>query len=156
MVRVIQAASYIYQRYREQFGSVMDEMKLHKMLYLAQRESLVQTDTPLFPEQFQAWRYGPVMVSVRYPYKEGELEQAIDAQQMKPYLPIFDVVFQKYAAKDSWSLSTLTHGEYSWAKAREGYAPGDYCRVPISTDDIRKDAERIKVRRILLRKSAVI
>ena len=56
-------------------------------------------------------------------------------------------VFQNYASKDSWSLSILAHGESSWQNAREGYGPDDRCTVPMNLDDIRNDAERIKMRR---------
>ena len=41
MIDVINIASYICQRYKEQFGLCIDEMKLHKLLYLSQRESFV-------------------------------------------------------------------------------------------------------------------
>ena len=44
----------------------------------------------------------------------------------------------------------MSHGEYSWKKAREGYSPYDTCDVDIDLSDIRKDAERINVRRFLL------
>lgn len=35
-------------------------------------------------------------------------------------------------------------------KAREGYSPYDTCDVDIDLSDIRKDAERINIRRFLL------
>lgn len=66
------------------------------------------------------------------------------------YEEIFDKVFESYAAKDSWSLSSITHGEYSWQKAREGYGADEPCNVEMEVEDIRKDAERIKIRRLLL------
>lgn len=66
------------------------------------------------------------------------------------YKKVFDKVFSSYAPKDSWSLSTLSHGEYSWRKAREGYDPNSACRTKIRVEDIRVDAQRIKQRRIML------
>jgi hypothetical protein len=41
----------------------------------------------------------------------------------------------------------LTHGESSWKNARVGYGVDDHCDVLIDTNDIVKDAERMKVRR---------
>ena len=38
-------------RFREKTGTEIDEMKLHKMLYLAQRESLIRTGKPIFIER---------------------------------------------------------------------------------------------------------
>ena len=39
MEDVVKIASYICQRYEYQFGSRIEEMKLHKLLYFSQRES---------------------------------------------------------------------------------------------------------------------
>ena len=51
MVSVNTAASYIYEKYKSEFGTTIDEMKLHKLLYFAQRDSIIHTyvwgQTPL-------------------------------------------------------------------------------------------------------------
>ena len=73
MLDVVKVASYISRRYEREYGSQIDEMKLHKLLYFAQRESLIQLDQPLFAESFQAWKYGPVLVQIRSLYKHGEI-----------------------------------------------------------------------------------
>ena len=65
-------------------------------------------------------------------------------------------MFQQYASKDSWSLSTITHGEYSWQNARKGVADAENSSAKIQIDDIRKDAERIRLRRFILRKMKTI
>ena len=39
----------------------------------------------------------------------------------------------------------LTHGEYSWKNAGKGIPQDAKSSAYISTDDIRKDAERIKM-----------
>lgn len=150
MEDVLKIASYISQRYMEQFGSRISEMKLHKLLYFAQRECLVQTDEPLFPDKFEAWKYGPVLVKIRQHYGDGTLTQLLSVAAIAKYKDVFDRVFETFASKDAWSLSTLTHGEYSWQKARHNYDETESCSVQIDTDDIRKDAERIKKRRFLL------
>lgn len=149
-------AAYLCRRYQRDFGQYIDEMKLHKLLYFAQREALIVTDAPLFAEEFQAWRYGPVMVPVRQLYRNGSLRQAAKARDITAYAPIFDYIFATYATKDSWSLSAITHGEYSWRKARCGCAPTDPCGASIPTADIRVDAIRVKERRQLLRAIAKI
>ncbi len=53
MIDVINIASYICQHYKEQFGLCIDEMKLHKLLYLSQRESIVQTGNLCFPKNLR-------------------------------------------------------------------------------------------------------
>ena len=65
MERIIDVAQYIYEEYKRQSGEVIDEMKLHKLLYLAQRESLAITNELLFSEVFEGWKYGPVSKEVR-------------------------------------------------------------------------------------------
>lgn len=140
--------SYIYARYKEEFGQQMDEMKAHKLLYPLQRESLIQTDKPLFAEQFEAWKYGPVLRSVH------RIWHSLCISSAQPYKPtaeeesIFDKVFDTYAAKTSWSLSTLTQGEYSWQKARERHTDSECPEIEL--EDIKTDAQRIKYRRKLL------
>ena len=62
MLDVIKVASYIFERYKAQEKTKIDEMKLHKLLYFAQRECFIQKNEPLFPDRFEAWKYGPVMV----------------------------------------------------------------------------------------------
>lgn len=150
MEKLSEVASYISQRYQKEFGMRIDEMKLHKLLYFAQREALIQLDAPLFAEKFEAWKYGPVLVPVRNLYRDGMLDKALSEETVKRYLGVFDKVFSQYAVKDSWSLSSLTHGEYSWRNARRGVPDGEHCTTKMELDDIRKDAQRIKMRRYML------
>ncbi len=42
--------------------------KLQKLLYFSWLEYYRQNGTPLFEEEFQAWKYGPVVPSVYYDY----------------------------------------------------------------------------------------
>lgn len=151
MEKLMEIASYICTRYQKDFGKRIDEMKLHKILYFMQRESLVQLDEPMFAEKFQAWKYGPVLVSIRQMYHDDKLHASLSRLSVSKYKSVFDKVFQQYASKDSWSLSCLTHGEYSWQKARIGIPEGENSCNEIELEDIRKDAKRIQKRRLLLR-----
>ena len=148
MSSALEAASYIYSRYQKENSQEIDEMKLHKLLYLVQRESFVMLDKPMFPEAFEAWRYGPVMVCIRELYKNKTF-QVMDKlpDEMGEFQPVFDEVFKRYASWDSWELSDLTHSESSWQKARNGCSYDAPCRNELKTEDIRKDAEWIKLRR---------
>lgn len=151
MYTAIDFTKYIASRYRNEYGVSIDEMKLHKLLYFAQRESLIQIGQPLFRELFYAWKYGPVLVAIRdYIKFFGAIPQYGDCSIADKYIPIFDKVFSQYAHKDSWSLSRLSHGEYSWKNARKGLGPVDACNNPISIEDIKVDANRIKLRRYFL------
>lgn len=152
MLDVLKVASYISRRYMSEYGERIDEMKLHKLLYFTQRECLIQTSEPMFTAKFEAWKYGPVMLDIRQLYKEDALHYELEAAEIERYKRVFDKVFLQYAPKSSWSLSTLSHGEYSWKKARAGISRYDSCDVEMDVDDIRKDADRMRVRRFLLAK----
>ena len=150
MEELKQIASYICMRYQKEFGRSIDEMKLHKLLYFVQRESIVQLGAPIFKEEFEAWRYGPVLVPVRQLFRDGSLDIPMSSETIERYSSVFDKVFSQYAVKDSWSLSSLTHGEYSWRHARGESMPDGHCDALLDVDDIRVDAERVKIRRFLL------
>ena len=145
----LQIAGAFSSAFARKYGTEIDEMKLHKMLYLAQRESLIRRDRVLFGETIYAWQFGPVIREVRDAFlgKKGVIEGCVcDAAEDAE---IIDYVFQTYAGKTSWSLSRLTHCEMSWKNARRDRLHGGGNR-PMLISDIRKDAERIRERRRLL------
>lgn len=147
MENILDVASYINNRYYKTKGERIDEMKLHKMLYLAQRESLIQNYEPLFEETFYGWKYGPVLKEIRSIYKDNLFLESIDDHCIERITPVMDKVFDEYADKASWSLSRLTHGELSWKNSRIGIPEGVNSDNPINVEDIAKDAERIRNRR---------
>lgn len=53
MEKALDVAQYIFLEYKKISGKVIDEMKLHKLLYLTQRESLAVTGEPMFAEEFE-------------------------------------------------------------------------------------------------------
>lgn len=156
MADVLKIASYIAERYKRDFKERIDEMKLHKLLYFTQREALIQTDKPMFDAFFYGWKYGPVLLEIREGYRNDTLHNQPSEETIKKYQEVFDKIFEHYAVKDSWSLSRLSHGELSWKNARIGLLPSENGNVKMKIEDIRKDAERIKMRRYLLKEMALI
>lgn len=147
MIDIFIAAKYVAQRYRKFFGHPLDEMKLHKLLYFAQRESFVMFGHPMFSSQFEAWKYGPVMRCLHGHFWDTDEDLLTIHPDMLYFLPAFDNVFELYAGKSSWTLSSVSHNESCWQKAKDketGFSP-----VEILTDDIRQDADAIKLRRLL-------
>lgn len=150
MIDVIKIASYICERYRKEYGERIDEMKLHKLLYFTQRECVIQKGKPLFDATFYGWKYGPVVIEIRDAYKNDALNDLPSEEEIKNYFGVFDVIFTKFAGKDSWSLSRLSHGETSWRNARIGLSAKENGHQPMNPADIIADAERIKQRRLIL------
>lgn len=141
MYAVVDVASYIFYRYQNEYGIKIDEMKLHKLLYYVQRESFIQNGEPFFNERFQAWKFGPVMVEIRAHYKNNDF---CKFDMNKEARCIVDKVFENYARTRSWSLSMMSHEEFSWKNARKGIPEGINGNKFMSNDDIKIDAERVK------------
>lgn len=150
MKDMMTVAAYIVDRYQREFDEKIDEMKLHKLMYFAQRESLIRTGEPLFQGDFYGWRFGPVLKELRTPYKEESFDAGVTDDTMGEDKAVLDEVFKAYAPKDAWSLSRLSHGEICWKRSRKGVAPSESSDNMIPLDDIRLDAQRMKDRRELL------
>lgn len=150
MEKVKNVASYILNQYEEKFNSPIDEMKLHKLLYFAQRESFIQYNRPLFDGAFHAGKYGPVVLEVRGLFKEHKLDGRLSEEFIKNNESVFNKIWTYYAIKSSWSLSLLSHGEISWKNAREQMKDSESLYHEMSVNDIQKDAERIRTRRFRL------
>ena len=143
------AASYLCGRYEEAYGQKIDEMKLHKLMYFAQRESLIRTGEPLFDAEFQGWRFGPVLPALREVYRANDFAP-LEELELGEDRAALDAVFDEYAETDSWNLSLLSHGEICWKRSRKGIAPHESSSNPIPLEDIRADADRMQKRRALL------
>lgn len=151
MEDLIKIASYLYTKYKKTYDEKMDEMKLHKLLYFVQRESYIVNSTPLFNENFEAWKYGPVLKRIRQIYLKTEEEKLFKEVSLNEVTKnILDFIFENYAGKDSWALSKLTHNEYSWKNARKGIPENINSNRLIKKSDILIDANRIKERRAFL------
>ena len=143
MDKIINVAQYIYEEYKKVTGEVIDEMKLHKLLYFAQRESLAITNTPLFEGEFEGWKYGPVCKEIRNSITpDGIIDAFGDISDESKY--IVNNVIQEYGSLASWKLSQMSHKELSWKNARVGLHDGENGSQKLKLDDIRKDAKKVR------------
>lgn len=63
-------AKKIADMYFDKFKEVISEFKLHTLMYLSQRESLIRDpNKPLLTENFYAYQFGPGLKSIRNEYK---------------------------------------------------------------------------------------
>lgn len=143
MEKIISVARYICNEYKRMSGQEIDEMKLHKLLYLSQRESLAITGNPLFPEEFQGWKYGPVNIEVRKCFKTGKITKESDEISLEGAYIVKNII-EQYGAYEPWKLSEMSHHEISWTKSRKGIPEGENGNKIIHLDDIRKDAKKIR------------
>ena len=97
-------------------------MKLAKLIYIAHGWYLGLTGEPLITEGVQAWKYGPVIKSIYYDFKQYG-NNRIDALQMdedrcsypivtdKNIIELLDKVWEIYSKFTAVQLSTMTHIE---------------------------------------------
>lgn len=111
-------------------GSFLSNLKLQKLVYYAQAWHLALHDTPLFPEDFQAWVHGPVIPQLYQEYKKFGWQPIV--KDAHPELPenvqnFLDEVAQEYFACDAYELEQMTHAEDPWNFARGDMLPDEPC-----------------------------
>lgn len=148
MAELLSVAKYFNELNMAQFGENMDQMKMHKMMYFSQRESLMLYDQPLFNENFEAWKFGPVLPAVRAEYTSGRLFSKVLDNLNEQEKELVQSVFERYAKYSSWDLSTLSHVETSWKNAREGLSPEQAGKQVMRLSDIKVDAAKERLRRM--------
>ena len=142
MENTLSVAKTLYNAYFERFNQSMDQMKMHKLMYLVQRESLMYTKEVLFKDDFLGWKYGPVLTAVRNEYMTGHLFSNVDGIVSDETRKLVDSVLDRYGTVSSWKLSSLSHNEFSWKCARKGLSPSDNGNVKLSVNAMKVDAAR--------------
>lgn len=144
MEKAKDVGAYLFKEYPVKYTGAMDELKMHKLMYLAQRESLMMKGEPLFDEDFYGWKYGPVLKSVRTefhrdkPYSDATNSLSVDDKKL------VDDVMARYGGLSSWRLSSLSHDEFSWKKARKGLNAGENGNTRLDLKAMKVDAAREK------------
>lgn len=143
MGKILNVAQYIMDEYKKMSGETIDQMKLHTLLYFAQRESFAMTGKPLFDEELQGQDNGPVAPEVSaYFTDEGIAFSTREPSVEAAY--ILKNVLLKYGHIASWKLSQMFHQEVSWLNTRKGLGPEDMGNQPLALEDIQKDAEKVR------------
>ncbi|MCI9339153.1 MAG: DUF4065 domain-containing protein [Dorea sp.] len=147
MEKTLCVARLFNDLFKAEYGTDMDQMRMHKMMYLVQRESLMFYNEPLFASEFQGWKFGPVLVEVRSEYATGGMFRSACETLSTKARELVESVYHRYNSMSSWKLSTLSHGELSWRCAREGLAAKENGTTVLSLADMRVDAARELLRR---------
>jgi uncharacterized phage-associated protein len=128
----------------------MNSMRLLKLLYIADRQALADTDRAIVGGPIVAMERGPVLEEVleliqgrhrhmplwdqylRTNHFNLELVQDPDVGQLSRYeIETLQETAKRHADHDEWELSRLTHGFPEWQKNN----PGQSCR-PIPLQDV--------------------
>jgi uncharacterized phage-associated protein len=123
----------------------LTNLRLQKLLYYAQAWSLVLRESELFPEEIEAWRWGPVVPAVYNKLPDGQAASQIPAAMFAdaPDLPpeeaeLVGSVWEAYNQYSALQLSRMTHEEMPWLRAWGG-GPTDGAgsgNNPIKVDDL--------------------
>ncbi|KAB7790052.1 Panacea domain-containing protein [Bifidobacterium leontopitheci] len=136
MANIIDVAAYILRRY-----GPMTTMKLQKLAFYAQAESLAHHGSPLFADDFQAWRGGPVCKTLyarhrgMFIIRDGDLAADSDALN-RTERGIVDDVCIALAVKTGNELSARTHREAPWCNSRQGLPANASCNNIIGKEAI--------------------
>ena len=118
-------ANYFVEQASCEDESDLTNLKLQKLLYLAQCEYLTKYEKPLFDDPIEAWPLGPVIQHVYDTFKEcggypiSCFDVDYDAQTISNEMVEFlDYVWAKWSIYSAAHLVDLTHEEGSpWSKA---------------------------------------
>ncbi|MCT7995662.1 Panacea domain-containing protein [Laspinema olomoucense] len=134
---------FIIRAYEDGLEVEMTNMKVQKLLYYAQSLHLALYDEPLFEDEIQAWRYGPVCPPAYRFYNEFEAQQLPipDSKYLteipSPQKEILEEVWEYFGGYHAYRLSEMTHGEFPWKKARKGLPPEAPSTEAILLDDLK-------------------
>ena len=142
MEKALVVAKTFYNEYYNRFWEKMDEMKMHKLMYFVQRESLMFNKELLFKEDFYGWKFGPVLKSVRSEYMSGTPFDKVEGDASLAAKQMVRQVMDRYAAMTSWRLSRLSHNEFSWKRSRNGLDASDNGDVKLDVNAMKVDAAR--------------
>ncbi|ACB50453.1 unknown [Crocosphaera subtropica ATCC 51142] len=144
MVDPLEIAKYfIIRAYEDGREYQMTNMKVQKLLYYSQCLHLALYDEPLFSQEIQAWRYGPVCPPAYRFYSEFEAKQLPIPQQdkLETLTPekkeLLEEVWLYFGEYHAYYLSDMTHLEFPWKKARKGLSSYERSTNTIDLKDMK-------------------
>lgn len=141
MPTVFETADFFLFRQDEDAGDTISNMKLQKLCYYAQGFSLAMTGNPLFSEDIQAWKQGPVIPALYKTLnkfgtgslgKPSKAEQDIYAPFSRQQLHVLEEVNEEYGQYTASRLRDFIHEEPPW---RNHYKPDEITHnevIPLS------------------------
>lgn len=140
MEKIANMAWYIRKEYKRVSCNDIDDAKLQKLLYFTQRESIAVTGLPMFGENL--W-YEPVCYEIQGSlFNCGLTDGNVRISDTAKY--IINNVIQEYGSLESWKLSEMLYRETSWQNAHKRLDGDKGDGVPLSLDDIRTDAKKVR------------
>ena len=137
------ACYFIVRAYEDGIQAEMTNMKVQKLLYYAQSLHLALYDEPLFNDEIEAWRYGPVCHPAYKFYSNFEAQKLpIPSGDDLGQIPndkkdLLEEVWGYFGIYHAYKLSDMTHLEFPWKKARKGLPPEARSTEAIQLEDMK-------------------
>lgn len=135
MATVFDVAKYILHKL-----GPLSTWKLQKLCYYSQAWSLAWTGDPLFEEDFEAWRNGPVCPDLfrkhrgRFVITEALFNYANYDNLTDDEKDTINIVLQTYGSMAPYELRAHTHAEKPWQDARGNLGEMDVGRNIITKE----------------------
>ncbi|MDR1284955.1 MAG: DUF4065 domain-containing protein [Campylobacteraceae bacterium] len=132
-ITAMDVAKYAISKCQEDNHPITN-LQLQKMLYYIQYFFLVKTEEPLFDDDFEAWKFGPVISNVYYEYRiYGALPIDLDGNKIEfnniniEDKKLLDYVIEKTRVMYPWRLVEQSHAKgKAWDSVfMDGFGAGD-------------------------------
>ncbi|NQZ05590.1 MAG: SocA family protein [Algicola sp.] len=147
MISVMTFANALLDRAGEKTIKVT-HLKLQKLAYYCQGLHLAVYDLPLFSDEFEAWRHGPVVSTLYHEYKKYG-EQFIPHEPGKAFFALtpenqgmIDFVLESLGNSGEWALVHSTHDEAPWKGV---YVPMAYGGAAITKQSLKSYFDSVLV-----------
>jgi uncharacterized phage-associated protein len=138
------ARYFIVRAYEDGKDAEMTNMKLQKLLYYTQSLYLALYNEPLFEEEIQAWRYGPVCPPAYCYYSQYEGNQlpipsdSNFSDISSDIKDLFEEVWSYFGVHNAYLLSDMTHDEIPWKSARGDLPREAHSQQPLELSQMQK------------------
>lgn len=129
-------------------GKAFSNLQIQKLLYLAQMFHLGRSGRPMFDDDFEAWKLGPVIPSVYQRAKiygsrpVGKLFTNRTFDDGSEERTMLETVVRELPDKSPWKLVAITHwNDGAWAK---NYPSGNFGGLIPKTDILDEYNKRIQ------------
>lgn len=122
MTDVRDVADYFLSKTMFEEEATMSNLKLQKLLYYIQGFHLALYDVPIFDNDIEAWRHGPVIPSIYHAFKSNgsnpipceECDKEFDKLFTPEQIELLDEVYDVLGQYSAWRLREMTHEEPTW------------------------------------------
>jgi len=144
MANVFNVATYFIQLAHSNLDNQITNLKLQKLVYYSQAWSMVFRHQPMFSDQIEAWRRGPVVPNLweKYAdYRNSTIPKPSESEEIDLVFTgeekcVLDLVWNRYGRLSAIELSELTHKEFPWCYARRGIGENARSQQPILLEDM--------------------